>query len=133
MTRSHAEIATPRASRYLQQLCKHFAHKLPVSFDPAEGKIGFPIGDCHLSADGEHLRLDLTSPDGSQMTVLKDVIVRHLLRFAFREDMAIAWQDDRTLPQGSCRTSIAVREFLPLLREQGEHDLVRQDGAEIFV
>lgn len=93
MTEAHAQIATPRASRYLQQLCKHFAHKLPVEFDAAEGRIGFPIGDCRLRADGERLKLDLTAPDGTQMTQLKDVVVRHLLRFAFREDMAIAWQD----------------------------------------
>jgi hypothetical protein len=93
MTQSHAEIATPRASRYLQQLCKHFAHKLPVSFDPTAGKISFAIGDCALRVDGERLHLNLTSPDGMQMTQLKDVVVRHLLRFAFREEMAIAWQE----------------------------------------
>lgn len=93
MTQSHAEIATPRASRYLQQLCKHFAHKLPVTFDPQVGKISFSIGDCDLSADEDRLRLNLTAADGSQMTQLKDVVVRHLVRFAFREDMAIAWQD----------------------------------------
>jgi hypothetical protein len=90
---SRAEIATPRASRYLQQLCKHFAHKLPVTFDPNTGKISFSIGDCTLSADEERLRLNLTAPDGSQMTQLKDIVVRHLVRFAFREEMAIAWQD----------------------------------------
>lgn len=93
MTRAHAEIATPRASRYLQQLCKHFAHKLPASFDPTAGTIRFAIGDCALRADGERLHFDLSSPDGSQMTQLKDVVVRHLLRFAFREEMAIAWQE----------------------------------------
>ena len=93
MTVSHAEITTPRASRYLQQLCKHFAHKLPVTFDPNTGKISFSTGDCDLSADGERLHLNLTAPDGSQMTQLKDVVVRHLVRFAFREEMAIAWQD----------------------------------------
>jgi hypothetical protein len=93
MTQAHAEIATPHASRYLQQLCKHFAHKLPVTFDPTAGRISFAIGDCDLRADGEHLRLDLTAADGTQMTQLKDVVVRHLLRFAFREEMAIAWQD----------------------------------------
>lgn len=93
MKQSRAEIATPRASRYLQQLCKHFAHKLPVTFDPNAGRISFSSGDCDLSADGERLRLNLTSPDGPQMTQLKDVVVRHLLRFAFREEMAIAWQE----------------------------------------
>jgi hypothetical protein len=93
MTQSHAEIVTPRASRYLQQLCKHFAHKLPVTFGPNEGQISFSTGACALRADGERLRLDLVAPDRSQMTQLKDVVVRHLLRFAFRDEMAIAWRE----------------------------------------
>ena len=93
MIQSKGEIATPRASRYLQQLCKHFAHKLPVTFDPNAGRISFSIGDCDLHADGERLRLNLNAADGSQMTQLKDVIIRHLVRFAFREELAVAWQE----------------------------------------
>ena len=92
MNQSHADIATPHASRYLQQLCKHFAHKLPVTFDPTAGKISFSIGDCDLRADDERLRLELTSPDGTQLPQLKDVVIRHLVRFAFREDLAVVWQ-----------------------------------------
>lgn len=88
-----ARVPTAHASRYLQQLCKHFAHKLPVTFDPNTGNIRFSIGDCDLQADGERLKLNLTSPDGSQMTQLKDVVIRHLVRFAFREELAVAWQD----------------------------------------
>ena len=34
MNHSVARVETERASIYLQQLCKHFAHKLPVSFTP---------------------------------------------------------------------------------------------------
>lgn len=29
---------TPNASKYLQQLCKHFAHKVAVVFDETEGR-----------------------------------------------------------------------------------------------
>ena len=50
---SQARIATPLASRYLQQLCKHFAHKLPVEFDPQRGRIEFSIGLCRLEASPE--------------------------------------------------------------------------------
>ncbi len=32
MTQSTANIQTEYASRYLQQLCKHFAHKTPAEF-----------------------------------------------------------------------------------------------------
>ena len=93
MTRSNTEIATAHASRYLQQLCKHFAHKLPVSFDPQQGQISFPIGECHLKADGEKLAIEVVSPDAEQLEKLKDVVIRHLERFAFREELAVSWQD----------------------------------------
>lgn len=93
MSTSHTEIATASASRYLQQLCKHFAHKLPVTFDPAEGRIGFSIGNVDLKATDAVLRIDLTSPDAEQLEQLKDVVVRHLVRFAFREELAVDWVD----------------------------------------
>ena len=89
---SVATVATPNASRYLQQLCKHFQHKLPVTFDPHSGQITYSIGDCSLIAGDGALTLLLVAPDPAQLVQLQDVVVRHLLRFAFREDMRIAWQ-----------------------------------------
>lgn len=90
---SKAAIPTEQASRYLQQLCKHFAHKLPVTFDEHQGQISFSIGECRLKADGNALLIDLTAPTAEDMEQLKDVVIRHLVRFAFREELAVAWQD----------------------------------------
>ena len=90
---SKTAIPTEQASRYLQQLCKHFAHKLTVRFDEHEGDITFSIGDCRLKADGEALHIDLTAPNADDMEQLKDVVIRHLVRFAFREELAVDWQD----------------------------------------
>jgi uncharacterized protein len=90
---SHADVATPEASRYLQQLCKHFQHKLAVTFDEHSGRIEFPIGECRLDADESALRLSLSAPGVPQMQDLQDVIARHLLRFAFRDPPVIEWQD----------------------------------------
>jgi hypothetical protein len=90
--RSVAEIATPNAGRYLQQLCKHFRHKRPVTFDEWSGQIGFSAGECRLDAHKGVLRLSLTAPDDAQMAQLQDVVARHLLRFAFREELHIDWR-----------------------------------------
>jgi hypothetical protein len=92
-SRSQADIPTAHASRYLQQLCKHFAHKLQVEFDPRQGVIPFSIGDCRLSADETRLHLDLIASDAAQLAPLKDVVIRHLVRFAFREELVVEWQD----------------------------------------
>jgi hypothetical protein len=90
---SKSAIPTEHASRYLQQLCKHFAHKRPVTFDEQAGEISFSVGDCRLKADGSALHIDLTAPDADDMVQLKDVVIRHLVRFAFREELAVDWQD----------------------------------------
>jgi hypothetical protein len=89
--RSIAEVPTPNAGRYLQQLCKHFQHKRPVSFDPRSGRIEFPIGDCRLTASEGMLNISLSAPDEAQMTQLQEVIASHLVRFAFREPPKIEW------------------------------------------
>ena len=39
MSTSQAQVTTALASRYLQQLCKHFAHKLPTTYDTGQGRI----------------------------------------------------------------------------------------------
>ncbi len=90
--RSVAEIATPNASRYLQQLCKHFAHKRPVTFDPTSGSIILSSGECRLEAGEGVLKLTVSTPDSSQLEQLQDVAARHLVRFAFREEMRIEWR-----------------------------------------
>lgn len=90
--RSVAEIATPNAGRYLQQLCKHFQHKLPVASDNQAGEITFSAGICRIDADDALLTLSLTAGDEAQMAQLQDAVARHLLRFAFREELSIEWR-----------------------------------------
>jgi hypothetical protein len=91
LPQSRATVATPKASRYLQQFCKHFSHKLPVTFDKAAGHVPFDGGDCDLAADGATLTLTLTAADAERMVQLQGVVARHLQRFAFREDLAVDW------------------------------------------
>ena len=89
---SLAEVATPRARQYLAQLCKHFQHKLPVTWDDSEGHIAFSMGDCRLEAQDNALTLSLASPDDAELKRLQDVVARHLLRFAFRESLEVQWR-----------------------------------------
>jgi hypothetical protein len=88
---STAIVATEMASRYLQQLCKHFGHKLPVNFTPHRGAIVFDFGMCALAARGDMLNLTVTAEDEVSLSRLKHVVASHLERFAFREKPEIVW------------------------------------------
>ena len=89
-----ASIPTPNARRYLGQFVKHFAHKLPfVRHENNEhGEVEFPLGLCSLDADATRLSIIVNASTPDEIERLKDVVDRHLLRFAFREELAIDWQ-----------------------------------------
>lgn len=88
-----AAIGTANAHRYLSQLCKHFQHRCPVTLEADAGLITFAErGTCRLRATGDALFLILEPLEAAQSEALRDVIERHLRRFAFREDLAIRWR-----------------------------------------
>jgi hypothetical protein len=92
MAQSTADVKTEDASRYLQQLCKHWSHRMTTEFDPANGRVDFPSGgQLFLAADAGELHLTLTAPEDA-LQRMEGVVADHLKRFAFREELEFAWQ-----------------------------------------
>ncbi len=91
--KSTATVTTPKAASYAAQLCKHFAHKIPARFEDGAGEIAFTAGLCRLAAEGDRLTLTVEAATPEAIAELQDVVARHLVRFAFREELAIVWQD----------------------------------------
>lgn len=104
MNHSTAQIPTQSGSKYLQQLCKHWAHKMAVEFTAERGTITFPKNarGANWSADGLvtmvahadtlECRIDASAPE--HLEGLKGALSRHLDRFAFREaPLTFDWVD----------------------------------------
>ena len=98
-----AMVPTQSASRYLQQLCKHWAHNLAVTFDAEEGRIVFPKdarglnfpgdGTVTLKVRGTELEVLVDASAPEQLEGLKGAVASHLDRFAFREaPLAFNWR-----------------------------------------
>ena len=86
MSVSAARVPTHSASKYLQQLAKHWSHKMDVTMSEEEGRIAFPNGSVlEMRADSETLDVVLTVPDGEDVERMRGVVSSHLDRFAFRE------------------------------------------------
>jgi uncharacterized protein len=88
-----AIIPTASAKRYLGQFVSHFAHKLPAIREPdnSQGEVSFTTGLCTMDADAQKLSIILNAADEAELTRLKSIVDQHLLRFAFREELQIAW------------------------------------------
>ena len=86
-----ASIATANASRYLQQLCKHWSHKFVTEFDAAAGRIDFEGATLSLGAAAGTLTLTLAAANAGRVARMESVVADHLKRFAFREELVIDW------------------------------------------
>lgn len=91
MKHSKLHLSTEHASRYLQQLAKHFGHKVPVTFTPVEGEVTLPFGTCAMTATDEALSITVVG-EPRDIARLEHFVGDHLTRFAFRENPTLTWQ-----------------------------------------
>lgn len=93
MLESAAYLETASGGKYLVQLCKHFAHKIAVSYTESHGECQFECGAARLDADAGGLRMAVTAADEAALAETQSIIESHLVRFAFRENLeALDWQ-----------------------------------------
>ena len=94
MHTAHASFQTKNANRYLRQLCKHFAHKVDVQYDAADGHVDFGVGQARLAAFPDRLEFVARSGDPEGLSKVKIVLEDHIVRFAFRENLKnLNWSD----------------------------------------
>jgi hypothetical protein len=91
-----ARVPTTSASRYLQQLAKHWSHKMKVHYSAEEGRIDFPNATVlDMRASSDTLDVSLHVPAGEDDARMRKVVEEHLDRFAFREaPLTFDWHED---------------------------------------
>lgn len=94
MPTSTARVPTVNGRRYVTQLGKHWSHKFAVE-EQADGATLIPFGPgrlCRLAADDEGIDIRIDTPDPADLPRLREVVISHLARFAFRETLGpVAW------------------------------------------
>lgn len=82
---SNGVAATENASRYLQQMSKHFSHRFPAEFDAEHSRVELPSGRIMMTATPAELQVNLEVDNADDLPRLQTVLVEHIDRFAFRE------------------------------------------------
>jgi len=85
MARETARVPTGNGNRYLQQLCKHWSHKLDVQLEENRGIVRFPNAIATMTANPDALTVTVEAEDAETLERMKGVVASHLDRFAFRE------------------------------------------------
>jgi len=85
MTKSIAVVPTENGWKYLQQLCKHWSHKLEVELSEKSGVVRFSEAIATMRADDQTLTVEIEASSPDVLERMKGVVSSHLDRFAFRE------------------------------------------------
>ncbi len=89
---TEAKVSTPHGLSYTRRLCRHFAHKIPTTFEGSRGQIEFAFGLCTIDCDEQimHVRIDVS--DAAELDRAEGVVERHLIRMANKDQPVVTWQ-----------------------------------------
>ena len=85
MNQIEARVPTNSGGKYVQQLCKHWSHKLPVELEGETGVVTFVGSVVTMTGGPDAIDVTVRGEDREQVDRLKDVVAQHIDRFAFRE------------------------------------------------
>lgn len=89
---SQSKFKTEKPSKYLMQMCKHFAHKAETTYTETEGTVNFPCGVAELSVKEDNLLFSVQALNDDDLTRSKAIIESHIVKFAFREKLeSLEW------------------------------------------
>jgi len=88
---SHVIIETENASKYLKQLCRHFAHKVEVEYDDVKAEVSFIPGPCKMLAREGLLIIEAESILDQGLLITQSIIDQHIKKFAWREELTLDW------------------------------------------
>jgi uncharacterized protein len=80
-----ASVPTANAAKYIQQLCKHWSHRLEVDLSDRKGVVKFPAAIVKLDAGEDAILVTIEGEESEEVERMKGVVASHLDRFAFRE------------------------------------------------
>ena len=90
---STARYLTPNAAKYVQQLAKHFGHKIEVRLDGDTADFQMEAGAVQLRAEDGAFVAQVEAEDAKGIINLRYVVDKHLVVFAFREGfVGLDWQ-----------------------------------------
>ncbi|MCM2291956.1 DUF2218 domain-containing protein [Allorhizobium sp. BGMRC 0089] len=85
MAKTIATIPTENGWKYVQQLCKHWSHKLQVELTENRGLVRFETATALMTCTDNAITVEIDADSADQLERLKGVVSSHLDRFAFRE------------------------------------------------
>lgn len=88
---TEAQVPTRFGQDYLIKLCRHFAHKVPVTRVGNQGLIEFTFGRCRIDVNHERMLLHIQLKADDQFDLAERVLTEHLLNITRQERPPVRW------------------------------------------
>lgn len=86
-----ASVKTDNPSKYINRLCKHFAHKVSVNYNDDGGEILFEMGKGAIYKTDSGLMLSAEAANSEALATIIDIMDRHFVRVAWQEELTLNW------------------------------------------
>jgi len=86
-----AEVPTRNASRYLQQLCRHWAQQATADYTATAGRVAFAGWQVEMEARRESLDITIDVPDAKMLDRCGKFVSDRLQRIALQETLFFEW------------------------------------------
>lgn len=93
---TEATVATQHGALYINKLCRHFGHKVPVQRSDNKARIDFPFGDCRIVVDENQVHFTLNVADPEDLGRAEQVVAEHFVRMATRDQPQVVWNRSRS-------------------------------------
>lgn len=88
---SHAAVVTDRPERYAKQLLSHLGRKAEVREGAEGSRLMIAGGSCLVVPGARVLDLHAEAPDAEALSIVQDVVGRHLVRFGDKDELVVDW------------------------------------------
>ena len=85
-------VNTKKGAKYVQRLCKHFAHKVQAHWQETQGQVQFEMGTTDIFASTDALTLICKANNAIDLGDIVDTIDQHFQRFAKADQLVLEWQ-----------------------------------------
>lgn len=89
---SNALVTVENPNRYINRLCKHWAHKFEVEQSELAGTIDFGHTLCTLTAADNKLKLHLKSNQPEELDKMQQVVANHLIGMSNQNIVNVTWE-----------------------------------------
>lgn len=89
-----ARVSVPAPGPLLKKVCRHFSHKVTVTFDESSGEVLFPFGRARMNADPDKGILDILveAETPEQLEQTRAVTAGHVERMSTRHPVTVVWE-----------------------------------------